>query len=121
MTLGICYRLYLSAHPKAIDEETRQRYGALYARPHAIHDAFAQFGAFTQDAIDNKALLAKGGKIPMPVYAIGAGKSFGSAMLDDVRFAAGNVTGGIVPGSGHWIMEARPRATIELITAFLAK
>src|SRR5437763_14991043 len=78
----------LSGDPKKIDEETRQHYAALYARPHAIHDAFEQFGAFTQDAIDNKALLAKGGKITMPVYAIGAEKSFGSAMLDDLRFAA---------------------------------
>jgi len=38
---------------------------------------FEQFGAFNQDAIDNKALLAKSGKITMPVLAIGAEKSFG--------------------------------------------
>ena len=45
----------LSANPKAIDEATRNHYAALYARPHAMHDAFEQFGAFTQDAADNKA------------------------------------------------------------------
>ena len=111
----------LSADPKGIDEDTRQHYAALYARPHAIHDAFEQFGAFTQDAVDNKALLAKGGKITMPVFAIGAEKSFGKGMADDLRFAASNVTGGIVPNSGHWIMEENPRATIELVTDFLAK
>ena len=27
----------------------------------------------------------------------------------------------IVPDSGHWIMEENPQATIELVTAFLAK
>jgi pimeloyl-ACP methyl ester carboxylesterase len=59
----------LSADPKGIDEETREHYAALYARPHAMHDAFEQFGAFSQDAVDNKALLAKGGKISMPVLA----------------------------------------------------
>lgn len=48
----------LSANPKTIDEATRRHYAALYARPHAMHDAFEQFGAFVQDAIDNKALLA---------------------------------------------------------------
>src|SRR5581483_405926 len=68
----------LSADPKRIDEDTRRHYAALYARPHAIHDAFEQFGAFNQDAIDNKALLAKKGKITMPVFAIGAEKSFGT-------------------------------------------
>jgi len=111
----------LSADPKRIDEETRQHYADLYARPHAIHDAFEQFGAFSQDAIDNKALLAKGGKITMPVFAIGAEKFFGQRMADEMRFAASNVTGGIVPNSGHWIMEENPQATIKLVTDFLAR
>jgi pimeloyl-ACP methyl ester carboxylesterase len=111
----------LSANPKGIDEATRQHYAALYARPHAMHDAFEQFGAFNQDAIDNKALLAKGGKLPMPVLAIGAEKSFGTAQADVLRFVASNVTGGIVPNSGHWIMEENPQATIQLVVEFLAK
>jgi pimeloyl-ACP methyl ester carboxylesterase len=111
----------LSADPKLIDEATRQHYAALYARPHAIHDAFEQFGAFNQDAIDNKAMLAKGGKLAMPVFAIGGEKSFGSGQADLMRFVANNVTGGIVPSSGHWIMEENPKATIKLVTDFLAK
>jgi pimeloyl-ACP methyl ester carboxylesterase len=111
----------LSADPKAIDEDTRRHYADLYAQPHAIHDAFEQFGAFNQDAVDNKALLAKGGKISMPVFAIGAEKSFGTAQADVLRFVASNVTGGIVPKSGHWIMEENPQATIKLVTEFLAK
>jgi pimeloyl-ACP methyl ester carboxylesterase len=36
----------LSADPKKITEATRNHYAALYARPHAMHDAFEQFGAF---------------------------------------------------------------------------
>ena len=111
----------LSADPKRIDEGTRQHYAALYARPHAIHDAFEQFGAFSQDAIDNKQMLAKGGKIAMPVFAVGAEKSFGAGMAEDLRFVAGNVTGGIVPNSGHWIMEENPQATIKLVMDFLTK
>ncbi|TLY63533.1 MAG: alpha/beta hydrolase [Gammaproteobacteria bacterium] len=111
----------LSAHPKRIDEGTRQHYASLYARPHAIHDAFEQFGAFNQDASDNKALLAKSGKITMPVLAIGAEKSFGTAQADDLRFVASNVTSAIVPDSGHWIMEENPQATIKLVTEFIAK
>jgi pimeloyl-ACP methyl ester carboxylesterase len=57
----------------------------------------------------------------MPVLAIGAEKSFGTGMADDLRFVASNVTGGIVPNSGHWIMEENPQATIKLVTDFLAK
>jgi pimeloyl-ACP methyl ester carboxylesterase len=111
----------LSADPKSIDEETRNHYASLYARPHAIHDAFEQFGAFSQDAIDNKAFLAAAGKLTLPVLALGAEKSFGQGMAEDVRFVATNVTGGIVPGSGHWIMEENPQATIALVTQFLRK
>jgi pimeloyl-ACP methyl ester carboxylesterase len=110
----------LSANPKSIDEATRQHYAALYARPHAMHDAFEQFAAFNQDAIDNKSLLARG-KLTMPVLAVGAEKSLGSGEADILRFAATNVTGAIVPNSGHWIMEENPQSTVGLATEFLAK
>ena len=111
----------LSADPKKIDEATRQHYAALYARPHAMHDAFEQFGAFNQDAIDNKAMLAKGGKLTMPVLALGGDKSFGTAEADTLRAVATNVTPGIIPNSGHWIMDENPDATIRLVVNFLSK
>jgi pimeloyl-ACP methyl ester carboxylesterase len=42
-------------------------------------------------------------------------------MATVMRAAGDDVTEGIVPGSGHWIMEENPRATIELIRAFLVR
>ena len=79
---------------QGIDEATRDHYSALYAQPHAMHDAFEQFGAFAQDALDNKELLAKGGKLAMPVLALGGEKSFNTAQADVMRNVATNVTGG---------------------------
>jgi pimeloyl-ACP methyl ester carboxylesterase len=111
----------LSADPKKISEATRRHYAALYARPHAMHDAFEQFGAFNQDAIDNKRLLAKVGKLTMPVLALGGEKSFGAAEAETLRLVAVNVTMGIIPDSGHWIMDENPKATTALIADFLAK
>ncbi|MBI1330163.1 MAG: alpha/beta fold hydrolase [Alphaproteobacteria bacterium] len=108
----------LSANPKNIDEATRRYYTAFYARPHAIHDAFEQFKAFPQDGIDNKAMLAKG-KLTMPVYAIGGEKSYGAGMATELCYVATNVKGGIVPGSGHWIMEENPKETTKMIVDFL--
>jgi pimeloyl-ACP methyl ester carboxylesterase len=110
----------LSAHPERIDEGTRAHYAALYARPHAMHDAFEQFKAFPQDGVDNRAMLAKG-KLTMPVLALGAEKSYGTVQADDLRQVASNVTGGIVPDSGHWIMEENPQATTKLVVDFLSK
>ena len=109
----------LSADPKKIDEVTRQHYAKLYARPRAMHDAFEQFAAFNQDAIDNQAMLAAGGKLPMPVLALGGDHSFGTAQAEVLRFTATNVTGGIIPNSGHWIMDENPQATIKFATDFL--
>ena len=57
----------------------------------------------------------------MPVLALGAEKSFGKGMYEEASFVASNVTGGIVPRSGHWIMEENPQATVKLVTDFLAK
>jgi len=110
----------LSADPKGIDEQTRRHYAALYARPHAIHSAFSQFAAFTQDGSDNRELLAKG-KLKVPVLAIGAEKSFGTGMADELRFAAENVQGAVVPHSGHWVMEENPVDTMALVLEFLGK
>jgi pimeloyl-ACP methyl ester carboxylesterase len=111
----------LSADPKRIDEQTRQHYAQLYAKPHAMHDAFEQFAAFNPDATDNKAFLASNGKLRMPVLAIGAEKSFGPGMADELRFVGSDVTGAVVPAAGHWIMEENPQATIKLVGGFLSK
>ena len=110
----------LSADPKRIDEATRRHYAKLYAMPHAIHDAFEQFVAFPQDGIDNRAFLAKG-KLAMPVLALGGEKSYGAGMKTELEFVAANVSGGVVPNSGHWVMEENPDATTKLIVDFLVR
>jgi pimeloyl-ACP methyl ester carboxylesterase len=110
----------LSANPAAIDEQTRRHYAELYARPHAIHDAFEQFVAFPQDGIDNRAFLAKG-KLAMPVLAVGAEKSYGTTMADDLRQLATDVTPAVIRNSGHWIMEEQPAQTVSVVKAFLDK
>jgi pimeloyl-ACP methyl ester carboxylesterase len=104
----------------AFPEASRVHYAALYAQPGAMHAGFAQFKAFDQDVIDNRAFLAKG-KLTMPVLAIGGEKSFGPMMATVMRATATNVEGAIVPHSGHWTTEENPQATVALVTAFLAK
>jgi pimeloyl-ACP methyl ester carboxylesterase len=59
--------------------------------------------------------------LSMPVLAIGAEKSFGAAMADDMRFAVADVTSVVIPNSGHWLMEEQPAATIAAIREFLDK
>jgi len=107
-----------SANPKNFDEASRRHYAKFYALPGAMHSGFAQFAAFDQDAIDNKVYLAKG-PLQMPVLAVGGEKSFGTTMATVTQFAASNVTGAVIPGAGHWLMEEQPEATVKVIADFL--
>jgi pimeloyl-ACP methyl ester carboxylesterase len=110
-----------SASPDRFSEASRQHYAALYALPGAMHSGFAQFAAFDQDAIDNREFLARGGRLKMPILALGGEKSFGPMMATVMRAAGDDVTQGIVPDSGHWIMEENPLATIKLVRDFLMR
>ena len=109
-----------SASPDRFGEAARKHYAKLYALPGAMHSGFAQFAAFDQDAIDNRAFLARD-RLKMPILALGGEKSFGPMMAAVMRAGGDNVTEGIVPDSGHWIMEENPRATIQLVRDFLAR
>lgn len=107
-----------SARPERFSEASRVHYAALYARPGAMHAGFAQFAAFDQDAIDNRAFVAAG-KLAMPVLAVGGEKSFGPMMATVMRFAASDVTEATIPDAGHWLMEEQPKATVAAVRGFI--
>jgi pimeloyl-ACP methyl ester carboxylesterase len=109
-----------SADPTRFAEASRRHYAELYARPGAMRAGFAQFAAFDQDVIDNRAFLARG-RLKMPVLAIGGERSFGATMAVVMRAAADDVSEFIVPQSGHWLMEEQPQQTVGAIRSFLAK
>jgi pimeloyl-ACP methyl ester carboxylesterase len=108
-----------SADPKKFGEAARAFYAARYAAPGGMRAGFAQFAAFAQDEVDNKRFAEA--KLTMPVLALGGEKSFGPTMAVVMRAAATNVTEGIVPNTGHWIMEENPEATVALVLGFLSK
>lgn len=107
-----------AGEPGKIDEATRSYYAAQYAQPGAMRAAFAQFTAIGAQDVGDNALLNRT-KLPMPVLAIGGEKSFGATMAEVMRNAATNVTGAVVPGAGHWLMEESPDATVRLVSGFL--
>jgi pimeloyl-ACP methyl ester carboxylesterase len=110
-----------SATPARFSEAARTHYARLYALPGAMHSGFAQFAAFDQDAIDNRAFLAASGRLKLPILALGGEQSFGPMMGSVVHAGGAVVTEGIVPDSGHWIMEENPGATITLVREFLSR
>ena len=108
-----------AADPSRFDDASRLHYAQLYAGPQRMHDGFAQFAAFDQDVIDNKAAVGRG-RLQMPVLAIGGGHSLGSTMAHIMRFAADNVREVVIADSGHWLMEEQPKETVPIIAQFLS-
>ncbi|MEJ0023110.1 MAG: alpha/beta hydrolase [Alphaproteobacteria bacterium] len=108
----------LGADPAHIDEQTRQHYAALYAKPHAMHDALEQFVAFPKDGEDNLAFIRRG-TLTIPVLAIGGEKSYGLNLATEIGFAADDVKAVSIANSGHWLMEEQPDATMAAILGFL--
>ncbi|EXF96402.1 alpha/beta hydrolase [Pseudomonas fluorescens HK44] len=108
-----------AGNPTKVDEATRQHYAKLYARPGAMHAAFAQFRSIRQDEVDNKASMAT--RLTMPVLAIGGEKSFGGNEAIVMRNVTDKVTEVVVPGAGHWLMEEAPTQTIRAVRDFIAQ
>lgn len=107
-----------SAERTRFSEAARRHYAELYARPGRMHAGFLQFAAFDQDAVDNRAFLARG-RLQLPVLAVGGERSFGATMAHVMRFAADDVRQVVIADSGHWLMEEQPKATVAAIRAFL--
>jgi pimeloyl-ACP methyl ester carboxylesterase len=75
------------------------------------------FSTFSQD-IMNDATYQKT-KLTMPVMAIGGSASLGSTVATQVRNYATNVTGVVIPDTGHWLYEERPAEMTSLLLQFL--
>jgi pimeloyl-ACP methyl ester carboxylesterase len=57
----------------------------------------------------------------MPLLAVGGDHSFGATMATVMRAAADDVQESVIAGSGHWLMEEQPAATVAAIRAFLSR
>jgi pimeloyl-ACP methyl ester carboxylesterase len=101
----------------SIPEADRQFYTAAYAQPGAVPAGFEYFKAFEQDAKDF-AELAKT-PLPMPMLVLSGEKAGGEFLIDQGRMVDANVTGIIIKGSGHWLMEEAPEQTIPALVSFL--
>jgi pimeloyl-ACP methyl ester carboxylesterase len=55
----------------------------------------------------------------MPVLAIGGGKANGQLLGDQMKLVATNAKMVVLKNSGHWVMEERPKATMDALLGFL--
>ena len=102
---------------KSVPEAARQLYAAAYAQPGGMRAGFEYFKAFEQDAADFQQLAKT--RLTMPVLVISGEKSGGTFLVDQVKLVADQVTGKVITGSGHWLMEEAPKDVIPALTSFV--
>jgi pimeloyl-ACP methyl ester carboxylesterase len=104
---------------KSIPERDRILYAAAYARDDGMRAGFEVFKSFEQDAKDFAAFASR--KLEMPFLVLTGEKASGTFLIEQTKLVAVNVTGVVVKGSGHWLMEEAPGQVIPAIVDFLRK
>ena len=117
-------RLYISwffrnfaSNPAAIPPADVDEYARCVTIPGALRAGFEYYRAIAQDAAD----FAAAAKTPltMPVLALGGDASIGDLVKLSMEQVADQVTGGSLPGCGHWIPEEQPRGLLDRLLPFL--
>jgi pimeloyl-ACP methyl ester carboxylesterase len=113
----------LAYNPSAITEKDIDIFANHFSAPGTARSAFEYFRAFPIDAEQNKESAKT--PITIPVLALGGdiypglgGDIPGNFAASSLQSLATNVTGVIVPLSGHWIPEERPDFVLDQLSKF---
>ena len=101
----------------SIPEPDRKAYAEAYSKPGRMRAAWKYFGSWPQLAKDFAQLSQV--KLTMPVLSIGGEKSLGNELAAQMKLVADNVEVIVLPNTGHWILEERPKETAEALVNFL--
>ena len=55
----------------------------------------------------------------MPMLVLSGEKAGGSFLIEQAKLVASDVTGQIIPGVGHWLMEEAPQTVIPALVEFV--
>jgi len=102
---------------KSVPVADRDAYVAAYSRPGRMRAGWAYFAAWPQTAKDF-AELAKT-KLTIPVLAIAGEKASAGTLFPQMKLVATDVTVVGLADTGHWVMEERPKETMEALLKFL--
>jgi pimeloyl-ACP methyl ester carboxylesterase len=95
----------------------REAYVVAYSRPGRMRAGWAYFTSWPDTAKDF-AQLAQA-KLTMPVLSIAGEKASAAILGPQMKLVATDVTVIDLKGTGHWLMEERPKETMDALIAFL--
>jgi len=102
---------------KSVSEADRRIYAAAYAKDDGMRAGFEYFRNFEQDAKDFAGFAAT--KLDMPFLVLTGEKASGTFLIEQTKLVANNVTGVVIKGSGHWLMDEARDQVIPQIVQFL--
>jgi len=102
---------------RSLPKADREAYVAAYSKPGRMHAGWDYFAAWPQTAKDFAQLAQT--KLTIPVLAIGGEKSLGEVLGQQMKLVASDVTVVVLKDTGHWVMEERPKETMEALLKFL--
>lgn len=101
----------------SVSERDRRFYARAYAQPGAMRAGFEVFRAFEQDGKDFAGFAQT--TLHMPMLVLSGEKAGGQFLIDQGKLVDDNVTGFIVPDSGHWLIDEAPQQVIPQLLQFL--
>ena len=111
------WNVFAADKARSIPEADRKAYTEAYSRPGRMRAAWAYFASWPQLAKDFSQLSQT--KLTMPVFSIGGEKSLGNELAAQMKLVADDVTVVVLPNTGHWILEERPKETTDALVKFL--
>ena len=101
----------------SLSEPDRVSYVAAYSRPGRMRAGWAYFASWP-DTAKEFAQMARN-QLTMPVLSIAGEKASAAILTPQMKKVATDVKVIELPGTGHWLMEERPKETMEALVAFL--
>lgn len=101
----------------SLSEPDRASYVAAYSRPGRMRAGWAYFASWPDTAKDFAQLAQN--RLTMPVLSIAGEKASAAILGPQMKKVATDVKVIDLPGTGHWLMEERPKETMDALIAFL--
>jgi len=95
----------------------RESYVAAYSRPGRMRAGWAYFAAWPDTAKDFAQMAQT--QLTMPVLSLAGEKASAAILGPQMKRVATNVTVIELKDTGHWLMEERPKETMDALVGFL--
>jgi pimeloyl-ACP methyl ester carboxylesterase len=102
---------------RSLPESDRKAYVAAYSRPGRMRAGWAYFASWPETAKDFAQMAQT--KLSMPVLSIAGERASATILGPQMKLVATDVQVIVLKDTGHWLMEERPKETMDALNAFL--